>query len=80
MKLQFKENVYGFIYDSQYGDITKVFNKPLTKSEEETITEVLDEDDLLFTNIEEIEEMFEIDEDNLDSDSEGFNEVLEFVK
>ena len=80
MKLQFKENVYGFIYDSQYGEITKVFNKPLTASEEETILEVLGEDDLLFTNTEEIVDTFEInDKDILDNDSEGFNEVLEFV-
>jgi hypothetical protein len=79
MKLQFKENVYGFIYDSQYGEITKVFDKPLTESEEKTIMEVLDEDDLLFTNIEEIEEMFTIDEDSL-GDDEDLNKVLEFVK
>ena len=80
MKLQFKENVYGFIYDSQYGEITKVFDKPLTKSEEETIMEVLSEDDCLFTSIEEIEDMFTIDEDSLGSDNEGLNKVLELVK
>jgi hypothetical protein len=79
MKLQFKENVYGFIYDSQYGEITKVFDKSLTESEEKTIMEVLDEDDLLFTNIEEIEEMFTIDEDSL-GDDEDLNKVLEFIK
>lgn len=80
MKLQFKENVYGFIYDSQYGEITKVFDKPLTESEEKTIMEILSEDDCLFTSIEEIEDMFTIDEDSLGSDDEGLNKVLELVK
>ena len=37
MKVKFKDNVSGFIYDSQYGEVTKVFDRPLTESEENLI-------------------------------------------
>ena len=30
MKLQFKPNVYGFIYDDTYGDILSVINEPIS--------------------------------------------------
>lgn len=29
MKLQFKPNVYGFIYDDVYGDIISIINEPI---------------------------------------------------
>ena len=78
--LVFKENVYGFVYDSSIGNVDKIYNKPLTENEIELINEVLSEDDVLFTNIKDVKEMFEITskEDLLD-DEEGFNEVFDFI-
>jgi hypothetical protein len=80
MELKFKEGVFGFIYDSEYGEVTKVFDKPLNESEENLIVEVIGEYDCLFTNINSVNELFELTEDLLDCDSEGLNRVLEFVK
>ena len=79
MKTKFKEGVYGFIYDSVYGEVTKVFNTPLTESEKSLVLEVLGDDDCLFMNIDSVNEMFTFeDEDSLNCDSEGLNKVLEF--
>ena len=81
MKVKFKEGVYGFIYDSQYGEVTKVFDRPFTESEEDLIREVIGEYDSLMTDIDSVNELFTFeDEDSLDCDSEGLNWVLEFVK
>ena len=78
--LVFKENVYGFVYDSSIGNVKKIYNKQLTKNEIDLINEILSEDDVLFTNIKDVREMFEITskEDLLD-DEEGFDEVFDFI-
>ena len=79
MKVQFKNDVYGFVYDSVYGEVTKVFNTPLTESEKKLVWDVLDEDAVMFTDIDSVNEMFTFeDEDSLSCDSEGLNRVLEF--
>ena len=81
LELKFKEGVFGFIYDSQYGEVKKVFDKPCTESEEDLIREVIGEYDCLFTNIDSVNELFVFEsEDSLNCDSEGLNWVLEFVK
>ena len=80
MELKFKEGVFGFIYDSEYGEVTKVFDKPLIESEKNLIVEVIGEYDCLFTDINSVNELFEVNEDLLSCDSEGLNRVLEFVK
>jgi hypothetical protein len=78
--LVLKENITGFIYDSVYGRVTKIYNEPLSEEKIEMINETLDEDDILFSDIESINEMFTIDsKENLESDSEGLNEVLNFI-
>jgi hypothetical protein len=79
--LVFKENVYGFVYDSQFGNVKKIYNKPLTENEIELIEESIDEDyDVLFTDIKDVREMFEItSKESLENDEEGFNDVLDFI-
>jgi hypothetical protein len=78
--LEFKENVFGFIYDSSLGSVKKIYNRQLTENEIELINEVLSEDDVLLTNIENVRELFEItSKEHLKSDEEGLNEVLDFV-
>jgi hypothetical protein len=78
--LVFKENVYGFIYDSSLGSVRKIYNKQLNENEIELINEILSEDDVLFTNIESVREMFEIEsKEHLKSDEEGLNEVFDFI-
>ena len=77
--LKFKEGVKGFIYDSVDGGITKVFNKVLSADEAILITEVIDEDSILFLDEEVINEMFTVDcEEDLSDDQ--LSRVLEFVK
>jgi hypothetical protein len=81
MTVKFKDNVSGFIYDSEYGEVTKVFDKPLNELEKKVIGEVIGEYDCLFTDINSVNELFTFeDEDSLNCDSEGLNKVLEFVK
>jgi hypothetical protein len=78
--LVFKENVYGFIYDSSLGSVRKIYNKQLNENEIELINEILSEDDVLFTNIESVREMFEIEsKEHLKSDEEGLNEIFDFI-
>lgn len=79
--LVFKENVYGFVYDSQYGNVTQIFKTPLSEETINIIEESIDEDyDVLFTNIEDVREMFEItSKEDLEDDEEGFNDVLDFI-
>ena len=78
--LVFKENVYGFVYDSSIGNVEKIYNKPLTKNEIDLINEILSEDDVLFTNIESVRELFEIEsKEHLKSDEEGLNKVFDFI-
>ena len=77
--LKFKEGVKGFIYDSVDGGITKVFNKVLSADEAILITELIDEDSILFLDEEVINEMFTVDcEEDLSDDQ--LSRVLEFVK
>jgi hypothetical protein len=81
MTVKFKDNVSGFVYDSEYGEVKAIFGKVLTESEKNLIQEVLGEYDCLFTDINSVNELFTFeDEDSLNCDSEGLNKVLEFVK
>ena len=78
--VKLKENVFGFTYDSEYGNVQKIFTQPLTEKEIKLINKVLSEDDVLFTDNEDINSMFEFDcKEDLESDVEGLNEVLEWV-
>ena len=78
--LKFKENVYGFVYDSSIGSVKKIYNRQLTEDEIELINEVISEDDVLLTNIEDVRELFEItSKEHLKSDEEGLNEVFDFI-
>ena len=76
--LKFKEGVKGFIYDSVDGGITKVFNKVLSADEAILITEVIDEDSILFLDEEVINEMFTVDcEEDLSDDE--LSRVLDWI-
>jgi hypothetical protein len=78
--LVFKENVYGFIYDSVYGTVTEVYNKPLKKREISLINKALAEDVCLFTDIEDCNDIFKIScNEDLDYNEEGLNKVFEFI-
>ena len=79
--LVFKENVYGFIYNSQIGNVVEVFNKPLTYDEILLVDRILNEDCSLLVDIEDCNECFMIlSKEDLDNDEEGLNEVFDFVK
>ena len=76
--LKFKEGVKGFIYDSVDGGITKVFNRVLSADEAILITEVIDEDSILFLDEEVINEMFTVDcEEDLSDDE--LSRVLDWI-
>jgi len=79
--LVFKENVYGFIYDSQYGNVTQIFKTSLDEDDIKLLRETIDEDyDCLLTDIKDCNEMFEIKSlDDLLNDEEGLNAVFDFI-
>jgi hypothetical protein len=78
--VKLKNGVTGFTYDSCYGNVQEIFTQPLTEKEIKLIEKVLSEDDVLFTDNEDINDMFEIDcKEDLENDVEGLNEVLEWV-
>ena len=78
--LVFKENVYGFVYDSVDGTVTEVYNEPLTEKEIFLINNVLDEDVCLFTDIEDCNDCFDIiTKEDLLMDEEGLNKVFDFI-
>jgi hypothetical protein len=79
-KVQFKSDVYGFVYDSANGEVTKVFNTPLNESELKLVSSVVSEDDCIFTDIDSVNEVFEFDENSLECDVEGLNTVLEYAE
>ena len=62
MKLQFKQGVYGFIYESIHGDITDVLTKPVTESEVQFFNKYSG-DTVMFTNIDDIIELFSLDDE-----------------
>ena len=78
--VQFKSDVYGFIYDSVYGEVTKVFTTPLNESELKLVSSVINEDDCLFTNAKSVNELFDFNDNSLECDTEGLNKVVEYVK
>ena len=79
--VRLKNGVSGFIYDSEYGEVVKIYKQPLSEEKIETINEVLSEDDILFTDNEDLNDMFEFDcKEDLEKDVENLNEVLEWVE
>jgi hypothetical protein len=78
-KVQFKADVCGFVYDSVYGEVTKVFTEPLTDKELELVWSVVSEDCCIFTDIDSVNDLFDFDENSLECDVEGLNTVLEYV-
>ena len=79
--VKLKNGVTGFIYDSCYGNVQETFTEPLTEKEIKLIEKVLSNDDVLFTDNEGINSMFEFEcKEDLENDVEGLNEVLEWVE
>ena len=77
--VKLKNEVKGFIYDTCNGHVKNIFYN-LTEQEIKTINKVLDEDDMLITETDDLNELFEFEtEDKLNNDCEGLNEVLEWV-
>jgi hypothetical protein len=78
--VKLKSEVKGFIYDTCYGQVKKVFTD-LTEQEVKTINRVLSEDDMLITESDDLNELFEFEtEDSLKNDTESLNEVLEWCE
>ncbi len=80
LEVKFKEGVYGFIFDSCDDSIVKVFKTPVTETELKLVREVIGDDDCIFTDIKEVNEVFDIDMDSLYEDIDGLGKVLEYVE
>ena len=82
--LKLKEGVTGFIYNSQYGYVEKIFNEPLTAEQEKLISSVINEYAVLFTSDKDVNDMFDFEEDENGtvefSVEDGLGEGIEWVK
>jgi hypothetical protein len=58
----------------------KVFTTPVTETELKLVREVIGDDDCIFTDIKEVNEVFDIDMDSLYEDIDGLGKVLEYVE
>jgi hypothetical protein len=76
--VRLKPGITGFIYDSTYGCVEKVFTQTLTDIEMNAIDDVINENSVLFTSNEAINELFEFDHDRAEF-GEGLDEVIEWV-
>ena len=78
--IKLKNEVKGFIYDTCYGHVKKVFNS-LTEQEIQTINKILDKDDMLITENDNLNELFEFEtKDQLKNDHESLNKVFEWCE
>lgn len=62
MKLQFKQGIYGFVYESVYGNITEILTKPVTENEVRFFNNHSG-DNVMFTDIDTLIELFSLDDD-----------------
>jgi hypothetical protein len=62
-QLKFVDGVYGFVYDSIHGHVSKVFREPVSEIEAKAMNKVIGEDDVLFVvgDEDDIREMFDLD-------------------
>ena len=73
--VKLKNEVTGFIYDSIYGYVKTVFNQPINEN-----LMLVSEDDVLFSDNEDINNMFGFEcKEDLENNEEGLNKVLEWV-
>jgi len=77
MKVKFKEGVFGFTYDAQYGDIVDIIKEPISEQEERFFNKYGSVDIVLFTDTSDIPEMFGI---KTEADLNNWNEILEEQK
>jgi len=76
--LVFKENVKAFVYDSSNDEVTKIFNRKLSAAGSMLVTEVIDDDSMLFEDEEFINEVFTVEsKEDLESDFE-LSKVLDW--
>ena len=79
--VKLKNEVTGFIYESCHGYVKNIFTKPQTQIDIDVINMFIDEDDVLFTDNEDINNMFEFEcKEDLENNEEGLNKVLEWVE
>ena len=78
MKLKFKEGVYGFIFDSQHDEIVKIFTSSPSEAELKRLSGMLDEYDMLFTDIKTVNELFEIESKEQLLADKGLSQVLDW--
>lgn len=81
MKLQFKQGVYGFVYESTYGDITEILTKPVTETEVRGFNDHSD-DYVMFTDVDTITELWELNDGEKDPEyiKQYWGDILEVVQ
>lgn len=77
MKVKFKEGVFGFTYDAEYGDIIDIIKKPISEQEERFFNKYGCDEVVLFTDCTDIPEMFGIE---TEADLNNWSDILEEQK
>lgn len=77
--VKLKSEFTGFIYENQFGTVTKIFTEKFSDKELDLISKVIGEYDMWIDNSN-VNELFEItSKESLENDEEGLNKVLEWV-
>jgi hypothetical protein len=80
MKLKFKNNVIGFIYDSENGDFHSLLHKPVTDEQVKFFNEH-NGDDVMFADLALIFILFNLDDEDKDAEyiKKYWGDILEVV-
>jgi len=78
IKVKFKDGVYGFVYDSMYGDIESVITEPMSENEIKFFNKHCSEYTVLFTEANNLVELFGIETET--DVVENWNDILEIKK
>lgn len=77
MKVKFKEGIFGFTYDAEYGDVIDIIKEPISEQEANFYHKYGCDECVLFTDCTDLPEMFGIE---TEADLNNWNEILEEQK
>ena len=78
IKLRFKDGVYGFVFDSMYGEIENIITEPISENEMKFFDKISNDYTCLFTDVDSVVEVFDLESEEIENGS--WDDILEIVK
>lgn len=81
-EIKFVDGIYGFVYDSIHGYVSKVFREPISEIEQKAMNYVIGDDDMLFVvgDEEDIMNMWNMIEGEVDVEELDINENEKIIE